>query len=57
MGLYALPEILMRRLSAGCQTVLCVYGWDARGQDKSVLLDDLEGYEVIFFDPYWTLDG
>lgn len=26
-----------------------------RGEhDKSVLLDDLERYEVIFLDPYWT---
>lgn len=57
-GLYALPEILMRRLSAAVADAkrYFVFMDKTRGgeHDKSVLLDDLERYEVIFFDPYWT---
>lgn len=47
----------MRRLSAAVADAkrYFVFMDKTRGEhDKSVLLDDLERYEVIFFDPYWT---
>lgn len=55
-GPYALPEILMRRLSAVADAKwYFVFMEKTRGEhDKSVLLDDLERYKVISFDPYWT---
>lgn len=53
---HALPEIVMRRLSAVVSDAkrYFVFMDKTRGEhDRSVLLDDLERYEVIFFEPYW----
>lgn len=46
----------MRRLSAVVADAkrYFVFMDKTRGEhDRSVLLDDLERYEVIFFEPYW----
>lgn len=54
--LRALPEIVMRRLSAVVSDAkrYFVFMDKTRGDhDRSVLLDDMERYKVIFVEPYW----
>lgn len=56
IGRRGLPETLTTRLSAVVSDAKWHFVFMDKTQgehDKSVRPDDLERYEVIFFDPYW----